>query len=358
MSEILLTNTEDIRNQLTNFGFYKNLKDSNKLYINGRIVNNKVFEELRTIIKLTNYIYDDNWDIKADVITLNNNKILDIDSIIIYFPEITIKNTGDNQHLIRNLFVKLETNITDDRLIISNILGARGTVSLDEFISSYRHSHLPATKNKSFEFSVFCKGSGEINAYLMEFNTSVTEEITLKLLLQLLAYVSHESIEGSPYIKMERIRTCYENNEYVINKSKIDLLKDAIDKYLIHNKDYKKAIEDIHALDFRIKQNKIEIINNQKFLLFVKSIIHLSSRKESLFCIETINNNNIVYVSLGTNKLNTLDSVESDFFFRNERISFKIESGSEDKTIITVHPYMIELVKKYIENKINEKIIG
>lgn len=147
--------------------------------------------------------------------------------LIIKFPEIIIKNSRDQKHIIKDLYVRIKFHeprliervneqannesgyhIEFSNLICSTYLyGLRGTLSSQEYRHGYLHSHLYSRHNYNLEWGKFCLGSGEINQTLLLLShiDSYTTELFTLLLLQLEAYVVWESLSGVPYIFMSSI---------------------------------------------------------------------------------------------------------------------------------------------------------
>ena len=126
--------------------------------------------------------------------------------LIIRFPEFNIKNRNKRSHKIKNLFVVCCFNICNEGKISMNnqIYGNRSEYTSAEFKSKYRHSHLSTSGFKKFTY--FCLGEGtSMSTALAELNMNFCPE-RFELFLHLLnSYVRYESLEGGPFIKMERI---------------------------------------------------------------------------------------------------------------------------------------------------------
>jgi hypothetical protein len=123
--------------------------------------------------------------------------------IIIHFPEITIKNSKGKSRKIYDLYVKF--NVGLDFKIKENLMGIATTFEEDALNSSYHHSHLPS--GKYTDFKSFCLGSDTpINLLFHKMKSNAFDEGTFKMLLYTIReYVSWESLEGGPHVRMSNV---------------------------------------------------------------------------------------------------------------------------------------------------------
>lgn len=227
----------DKANQLsTSFSFINKLFESNKLRMSGgygtATVDSRNFERIREMVKFAAIFYPDSWDFdlafqfKGDPnanFTTEENLVENLQSVyirglIIHFPKVEIKNSRKETHEILDMYVRLKFYLRRGGseeigagyiLIIEDIEGYRSTLTTMEWRSSYSHSHLEGGKDstESAEFRSFCLGSGEINIYRSQFNSTFTNQVSYiqSLLMQVQALVSWESLEGGPYKHMNNI---------------------------------------------------------------------------------------------------------------------------------------------------------
>jgi hypothetical protein len=124
-------------------------------------------------------------------------------SLKIHFPELVITNSKNDVHTIKDIYVKFNININDiyevHKVGIS-FDGARATVSLKEFISTYGHSHLPNICLCNYRG--FCLGSSEFGIVINSLCLEPTPENWYLLLFSLENYLIWESLEGGPYRKI------------------------------------------------------------------------------------------------------------------------------------------------------------
>lgn len=134
------------------------------------------------------------------------NVDLQEDTIIVHFPYLTVTNENDRSVDITHLFVKVkvDTNGQERGYFTMN----RSEYTLDQFRSSYCHSHLPRIDYNHLErFNSPCLGSGPIRHTQDSLNINFDEEIWQLFCFELDQYVRRESLTGGPYIRMEAIGT-------------------------------------------------------------------------------------------------------------------------------------------------------
>ena len=167
---------------------------------------------LLEIKKSLTEIFEDNWDIQEDFDDYKYNM-----SLILRFPEVTIRNGRRGKRVLYDLFVRLKFN---EKLVLTESMhGRRGAVTYSEYKTGYRHSHLPSSSSHTEAISnicnwkQFCLGSSEIAAiqrdWKIDRDSSVGEAFDIiqfeLFMYQIQAYVSWESLGGGPHIRMENV---------------------------------------------------------------------------------------------------------------------------------------------------------
>jgi hypothetical protein len=166
--------------------------------------------------------------------------------VLCHIPFVEIKNSLGHHLPIRDMYIKIYINSHGHSL---SVTGTRGTVSYEEFIARYQHSHLPSTEILG-TFNNFCMGTGDyaqvmsrISGMLYLYDKSEDdiygddikrrdEQIpaNMKMLLfSLKEMLSWESLEGGPHIRMENIFLKTENGG--LSNSKY-IFKAAYDEFL------------------------------------------------------------------------------------------------------------------------------
>ena len=155
------------------------------------------------MVKILDRSYKGNWSFVFH--SLDN-----LPSIHILYPEIEIRNSKNEKHTIRDLVVVIDLSIIGFRrkiTINSRIRGFRLTVTKEEFISGYAHSHLRSLYEKYNAFfdggeissNYFCTGENEIPELVSVFNDNQDLGTFELFLLTLDTMMSWESLEGRPY---------------------------------------------------------------------------------------------------------------------------------------------------------------
>lgn len=118
--------------------------------------------------------------------------------LYIHYPEFTIRNTHDNTHVIRDLYVKL--TFVDSALLRLNrtIEGMRTTLSEAELRKHYGHSHLQSSGYRTF--ATFCLGATSLAELVTDFmTTDIDPDQFFILIMWIGEYLQWESLEGGPY---------------------------------------------------------------------------------------------------------------------------------------------------------------
>lgn len=139
---------------------------------------------------------------RVDVVDAEKNSF----DVIILFPELTLTNSEDSRHDVKDLYVKFNVlpkieqfGKTGTYKAEIKMTGRRGKLTLREYESGYHHSHLPTSLRNWGEF---CLGSSAFKMVLEETKMELSEDAWMKLLLSLPNYLNWESLEGGPHFKM------------------------------------------------------------------------------------------------------------------------------------------------------------
>ena len=212
--------------------FYcNNLHDIFSVYINNNLIipsiddiNNidNIIKEAKerfakrfiVIENIAKEVYEDNYYFNKENLYL-----------VVFFPEITIRNSKNNTHIIRELYIIIK--FREDGTIES-IKGTRGLVSDDERRADYIHSHLNRYEGD------FCLGSSLVAELKAELSDEFNEDNFETLLYHLESLASWESVEGTPYRHMTSItRSSTSSNLYrIIAETTIRNLSNNILKYI------------------------------------------------------------------------------------------------------------------------------
>ena len=238
-----------------------------------------------SIITVMNRMYDKNWDFHIEPI-FENIKLKHFKlGIKILFPEIQITNSNNESHTIKNLIVYFNLKKSDygnGSYCPGSIKGTRGKSSFEEWFIGYNHSHLYAHQPQSFVnvyyLQDFCTGDNtEINNVALGINEQgYSEELFELYLYTINTLVTWESIEGVPFVRMNKI-TPINNKTYKPVTNPIETsLKNAYDKlnfnfsglifnYHYNNNRYKIKQDSLfsdYVKDNILRNNDINLIKN------------------------------------------------------------------------------------------------
>lgn len=173
----------------------------------------------------------------------------------ILFDEITISNSHKKTHCIKDLVVKIPFSYDKhkDAIKVSQaILGTRLTNSYSEIKSNYKHSHLPSNGVEQ-RFNDFCLGATDVNIINTDLKLNFSESKYLLFLNMLTAYVSWESLEGGPYIKLEGVSA--RGNRFYMTGNMQDALTQIIKTKVI---DFNLSFDPLNKIFKVLRDTKLE----------------------------------------------------------------------------------------------------
>lgn len=282
---------------------------------------------------------------------------------VILYPEVTVKNTyTGREHTIYDLYIKLVM----DKIVLSNdeikfklnsVQGIRGKLEIDEFNSSYTHSHL---QFYPYNFTDFCLGTSSLQVVLNQFNLSPDIDSYLhnfsKIIILLDDLARTESEEGTPYNYIENI-TANVNDLINTRQISIDLNKTLIVflmKFI--------NLETITISETVFKNKKVFEIVDFEFNseLFSKIDIYSLNGTNNRIYNTLINENIIVHKNnMGEHTISSIKQLlinRNDLFiFKNKSIALTIIDPKEEKDLNYVVSKNYKLV---ILNILNEVIIN
>lgn len=345
-----------------------------RLYLLGGKMSPSLFENFRLIIKKTAEIYDNNWDIDFLVqISMENRKkkiTIAIKGIIVHFPDILISNSRKKEHLLKDLFIKLTLQAAVSGIRVHKISGARTTFSRAELLKNYSHSHLhsinvrekieifnrePSREAFPF-FDSFCLGSGHINDFLAEYNSSFKETHFEQVLIQLMRVASWESLEGTPYINFENMSSrSHQNVPFASTTIKAANL---FARFL----DFQANPASQKPISLSLGPNGYFIKDELEFEETLKATLTTNSSQERFLCIEGSGGNFYTITSVRESlAFDTPIQPIQPFYFAGKERPFmvsdppKIKEDSIKQFIF--HPELKTKVKNEFEYHINQKAI-
>ena len=139
---------------------------------------------------------------RVDIIETTNTGT----SVYIWFPKETISNANGQNHTIYDLYIKV--TFVGSRFMAMRTI--RTSFTLAELYLGYSHSHSPAraykstgnTVNKYTEERSCCLGTGPLSQLI---GNTVDSNVLMSLCIYIEKWVRWESLDGGPYIRMEKI---------------------------------------------------------------------------------------------------------------------------------------------------------
>lgn len=379
MSRSILPGKMDNSNS---FEIYKNSFDNKSLFCSTETMNENMFNLFRSMIREVNDIYED-WDIYA---VEETSKDIYIKAIVLRFKEIVISNTQNHRHTIRDLFIYIPIVLFVVHgkafLKIAPLKGIRTTVTKKECISKYFHSHLPSGDISEYIpiFADFCLGTGPLNKEIADFNSEQDISYFRNILFHIMAFVTHESLEGTPYKKIADIgKSSEENYSHYYRPNQAYFTTDFLEK-LISSVDLELQFNyDKHNFEILdIESNRRKIID---FLISLPDNEVLSKSIKDMLLYKIVDNTFKSIYSVGQNSTSIPDKVSTEFYipFKGEKIYGKIineeEREEENKEISSssvqifskgledlyhmlnffINGHLLKIKKKRKNNNLNEK---
>lgn len=346
-----------LEDKARDFNWINNLFKRENLFINGRNFTEDTFEKFRLLVKSTQEVYEDSWDIE---IAKNGESGINIKGIVILFKDIIIKNSKDKEHSIKDLFVKIELDIYNSNLVIRDIYGGRTTLTYAEWNVGYMHSHLPHVDISSGLippfWGRFCRGSGHINDFIAEVNSEggFKEENLTPFLIQILGFVSWESLEGVPYKHFEHIMPRPSSGRvFSFSKTKIDVIKRNILEYY-------KARKTPPNIDFKLESGVYTIVDNEKLDKYILETIPFSDRDKS-YLISMLASDGTHYTFGQLPGFRTPPDNTNKYIFQGQEVSIIIGDppslGDMSESNYTLNPQVKEYIKQDLEYVVNTKKI-
>lgn len=307
---------------------------------------------IKKIIELLDSVFEDKW-------CFHFNSRSSFPSIWIHFPEFTITNSNGDSHNIRDLFVILDITVYPENIVIQDnrLRGFRTTLTYKELISGYQHSHLYPRNDYFSNFDEdmylgnFCLGTSEIGDLIQIINNETFDEGIFELFLVLLKDVfKWESLEGTPYIRMNSISSYRNSTEsFRVNST---MLEEAVSCILSYPDILRKC-------NYNVVENSLKIVDDSFFIDSLKTLF-LKKGKVSLLC--TVSNDR--YLEIKDEIPIFLENPNKHILFRGYKKPLKIINtnvfcSSQDNNInkYMIYPFLLDRIVNKINSEINKKLI-
>ena len=285
-------------------------------------------------------------------ITFNN-----LYNIIIHYPEINITNSLGETHIIRDLYLRLKLFTTNNGTFnLDSINIIRTTFSYDDVLDNkfYIFSHTYSNSNPQYWSENLCFGITQLNTYIHNYknkNISLTE--LQSLLFNLESYLSWESLEGVPYVKINTFLN------RVGQRSNESFSDNTIQNY------YKCVIQNISSIEYKFNESEDGLYNvvldndtKDEIREYLTSILP----DEELYPFNPIYNITVLTAGWGEEENNTVEKYNgksSSVIFKGVPQTIHINRFPTDKILIDVntlpkkaHNYLVEDVAKLIESNL------
>lgn len=296
------------------------------------LLKKKLYNDNKDILEIFEEVYSNQFDYNFD-----NGKL----NCLIYFPEITITNSERMSHKIVDLYMKISFR---SNKTIYDIKGTRATVTLAERAVNYKHSHMSSSGN-FWTWLSCCLGESEFaQTYSLLCNEFNKDNLT-RFLYQLPEYLSWESLEGGPYIRMSNINA---NNN----------IPGSVNQVLIDST-YKKLLAQINNIPVKINKELIDVFQIEANEQLEQLILPVAG---NAICNKIGNN----YVLSGTQNNNQLNDYNREvanitmFKFKGKDIKPQVIPSTDDNKNAVKAPYpsLTQGIAKLLTKQINEYIIS
>lgn len=124
-------------------------------------------------------------------------------TLLVYFPELNITNTARRKHKIVDLWMKFHFNFM---YRMTSMGGTRSSKSYQEYQAGYNHSHMHTSRDCSRDTLLSCcLGETHYRTLQTQLFAGFDKTDMTLFMQQLEDYLSWESLQGGPHIRMESI---------------------------------------------------------------------------------------------------------------------------------------------------------
>lgn len=301
------------------------------------------------------------------------NEYLAGKEITVKYPEITITNSEGKTHTITDLFINTKFNHLGQ--LIEEFTMNRSTYTYTELLVGYRHSHhrtISVNESSLKSWNTTCLGQGVLSQSTNLLRGLTLEEFDeiniMSLYADIDAYVAWESIEGVPYIRMEKIRgmSASANPTTTFSKlitiSPLDsiLIKEVFkEDFIIDNCKLIPSIKDTHAY-YNLEYNEYEMMKYLNAKVEALNLKDTYQSKKRICYISVDDFGNVSYYKIADNIMKLADMKRLNgtrlFDFKGQPVNFSAIdniSNKEDTREISIHPDILYYIITTIETEIN-----
>ena len=282
---------------------------------------------------------------RVDIIEVTNTET----DVYIWFPKETISNSEGQKHTIYDLYIRIKfvnTKFEDMRAL-------RTSFTLAELHSGYSHSHSPAERVRTgapiYTYTgerSCCLGTGPLDQLKY---TYIDSNILMSLCVYIEKWVRWESLEGGPYIRMERIGNI--GLEVASFPRSLTSLKDLLESCYIPE-------SLIQNLNWSVVKKEYKILNPIEY--FMLGIIIPSEKYHTyrLYSSGIIGSNVDTYDSL-KEEVKQWDLSRTGFWFKGAEIPMKILDAAEQDSYTLLKNTNLNIayaIKIILEDIVNAQV--
>ena len=256
------------------------------------------------------------------------------------FPDITISNSRKASHNIKDLLVFAKFNLENMKLY-EDISGYRGSVSVQEVISNYNHSHL--SKTSIGTITKFCLGDSEMAVLIAEMKTNPLTAQKIEYFCGALdQYVRWESLEGTPYIELKNVNAANEPISNLAENVKLSYYT----KFIKNKIPFKLNYEPLKQR-FSVKINEEDILA----LIPVGDSSVKAIKRDSAYYKITTNNTELKRTA------SSRVSVRNTYYFDGVKAVILYEVPESTDIKYSIHPHLVDYIVKKLEEEAYKHLI-
>jgi hypothetical protein len=290
-------------------------------------------EYLRKVV--SQFFIEDHYDTNK-----NGNYI----NIVLYYPELTITNSIELSHKLKDIYILLKFNSSN--LELEELSMTRTTYSSIEYNSKYIYSHVNTYKPEYWT-SEFCWGGGTaIKKVQSKLRNGKILDFTQFLVL-FKAYLEWESIEGKPYYYISSLIDSSRNYKEIYSSELNYKIEDFISCISINleNLAYTYTIDELYY--------KVELLPES-----IDKIKELLTTHFPQYCFYLVNGNSSIFE---VKEVATNTTIQSQVIFKGEQkyLTIEKEDVQPNPSIpMVIHTDILEYVVDEMNTLLTEHMLN
>ena len=270
-------------------------------------------------------------------------------TLVILFKEINIENSAEQQHLIRDLFVRVKFSLLNNKVYnLSGIDINRATYTEKELSESYMFSHSNASSRSNSFAGGLCFGDTQLKQFIMNMMKDNAVISVYPLLSALNEYFRWESLEGTPYKRIDSVINGRSN------------LGSRARRPFVSQISLNRLIAECENIEYSYTNNYVRYENKTKnrIKLTNKCIEEIDEKLTSAFPVACFYRNNGVSYSNINSMTEYYKEGQEVIVFKGEVIKRKIiKDDSNQPQGLKIHCEILDEVVNGLEEKIYNKIL-